>query len=336
MGGQSFERDFSLSSGRHVCDALAGAGHAVVPLDTSKGLVKALRHEAADVAYIALHGRHGEDGTIQSLLELLRIPYVGSVPNVCRLAWFKPMLPHLLAGRCASDSTAPLGPGSGNLPIAHSPHVQLSADAFKEMGAAEALSDVSAIIGDGFPLAVKPARGGSALGIHKVEAFDDLAPAILDALAFDDDVLIQKWADGVELAISVVERRPGEPECLLPVEIATASGFFDREARLNQDLVDYYSPPRTESLSDSTDGADAVTRRIEDAALAAYAACGCRDLARVDLIWDGQAAHLLEIGVSPGMTPYSLFPTACAASGHDLGELLSDLLDVAVARAAGI
>jgi D-alanine-D-alanine ligase len=328
MGGQSFEREFSIKSGKNVCEVLASAGHDVVPLDTSADLSLALKGGKFDVAYIALHGKHGEDGTIQSLLDLLDLPYVGSTSSVCRLAWFKPILPHILSeyggvgGGDSKGGSEALTPSS----------IYLSQDVFKDMGAADILKLVEKRISGGYPYAVKPARGGSAMGVHKVGKFADLSLAILDALSYDSDVLIQKWVDGVELAVSVVETRAGKPKVLPPVEIVTEKGFFDTNARLNPDGVDYYSPVRLKSLGKTETKAKEALASIESAALKCYKLLGCRDLARIDLIWDGKNVQILEIGASPGMTKFSLFPTSVEASGKNLVNILSDLLDLALKR----
>ena len=158
MGGTSFEREFSLKSGKTVCDALEEAGHKVVPLDTTKDLVPTLRSERPDVCYIAVHGKHGEDGTLQSLLEFLDIPFVGSSASVCQRAWNKDSLHYELAAYRNI---------TGEQPIASWPQgLYIARDAFKSMGAATALDMVEDRVIGGYPVAVKPAHGGSAMGVH--------------------------------------------------------------------------------------------------------------------------------------------------------------------------
>jgi D-alanine-D-alanine ligase len=327
MGGTSYEREFSLASGKRVCEALREAGHTVVPLDTTDTLVETLRAEAVDVAYIALHGKHGEDGTIQSLLEFLDIPFVGSPATVCRLTWNKSTLPHVLNAHRLG-----VGERSDEGPAFWPDHVCLSIDAFKNMGVASALKMVEGHITGGYPYAVKPASGGSALGLHKVAGFSQLSPAVLDALSYDDEVLIEKWVEGTELAVSIIEDPAQGPRVLPIVEICPKVEMYDTTARLDADAVDYYAPVRPESLAADPDEAQRCAHLIEEAALEAYRAYGCRDLARIDLIWDGTVPRLLEVDISPGMTALSLLPTACAAAGLSLKDVLSDLLDTAVAR----
>ena len=322
MGGKSFEREFSLASGKNVCDILEAAGHEVVPLDTTSDLVESLRSEKVDVAYVALHGKHGEDGTIQSLLELLGIPYVGCTAPVCRMTRNKSNIEHVVGGRRAAGEDGP---------ASWPEEVCIAIDAFKEMGAAGALDAVMARFGT-FPLVVKPACGGSALGLHKVKAADELAPAILDALSYDGEVIIGQWIEGVELGVTVVENADGTLNVLPPVEIATAHEYFDTSDRLDNEGVSFFAPPRPESLASYEHSVAEVERVIKAAAAEVFEAFGCRDVARVDMIWDGSAAKVIEVDVSPGMSRNSLLPAACDAAGIDLGELLTELLKRAIER----
>ncbi len=325
MGGQSFEREFSLESGKLVCDALKEAGHRVVPLDTTSDLVPTLRSEKPDVVYNALHGKHGEDGTIQSLLEFLGIPFVGSPASVCHRAYNKDAL---------HSSVNKYREISGDTGIASWPQgVFISKDAFKDMGAATALDLVPERVIGGFPVAVKPAHGGSALGIHKVTNADDLGEAILDALSYDDAVNIEQWIDGVELAVSILGSG-WDAQALPPVEIIAKGEFYDSDARLNADKVELICPVRPESLSTDPAEAEAIRAEIERAALEVYRAYSVRDLGRIDMIWDGAQAKCFEVDVSPGMTSRSLFPTACKAAGLTMPAVMDRLVSVAAGRAA--
>jgi len=321
MGGSSFERDFSLASGKYVLKTLEQEGHTVLPLDTSSSLVEVLRAEKPDVAFIALHGGHGEDGTIQSLLEYLNIPFVGSPSHVCRTTWNKSLLPHIVSMYRKGATGKATWPRS----------VCLSAVCFKDLGAATALDLLTERIKSGYPYAVLPACGGSAMGISKVETPEQLPVAILEALSFDDEVLIEEWVNGIELAVSVIGTGD-EARTLPPVEINPRAGFFNTEARLNADLVDYYAPVRSTSLSKDEDVAARICREIEAAALEVHHSFGCRDLSRVDMYWNGSQAQVLEINVSPGMAEHSLLPLACNAAGISFGALLNELLDMAVSR----
>ncbi|MBE6464998.1 MAG: D-alanine--D-alanine ligase [Eggerthellaceae bacterium] len=317
MGGSSFEREFSLASGKRVCEALEEAGHKVVPLDTTSSLVPTLRSERPDVAFIALHGKHGEDGTIQSLLEFVGVPFIGSPASVCRSTWNKDSLHSTMASYRAI---------TGEPPIASWPQgVCIARDAFKDMGAATALDLVEERVHGGYPVAVKPAHGGSALGVHRVDCVEDLGEAILDALSFDDHVVIEQWVEGVELAVSILGTG-WDAYALPPVEIVPRNGRYDTQARLEADAVDYYAPLRLESLSNNEAEAQAIRAEIERAALEVYRAYEMCDLGRIDMIWDGAQARVLETAVSPGMTPLSLFPMACEAAGLSLSAVLNELV----------
>lgn len=320
MGGASFEREVSLASGKRVCEALEERGHTVIPLDTTKELVPTLRSERPDVCYIALHGKHGEDGTVQSLLDYLGIPYVGSLAQVCRNVRNKAQIGYLVDQYCerVDEERVAFTPAG----------FCLSADVVKDMGLVTALDMVADRIPGGYPVCVKPARGGSAMGVHKVDSQEDLGRAILDALTFDSEVIIEEWIEGVELSVSILGGG-WDAHTLPPVEIVTKDGYFTQADRLAPEEVDYYAPVRLESLSTDEANAQAIRAEIERAALQTYNALDCKDLGRVDLIWDGATARILEVDVSPGMTASSLFPMACEASGLSLGAVLDRLVQVA-------
>lgn len=317
MGGASFEREFSLASGRNVCAALEEAGHKVVPLDTTSDLVPTLRSERPDVCYSALHGKHGEDGTIQSLLEFVGIPFVGSPASVCQRTWNKDSLHSEMATYRAMTGDAPIASWPQGLYIAR--------DAFKDMGAATALDLVEERVIGGYPVAVKPAHGGSAMGVHRVDSIDQLGEAILDALSFDQAVVIEQWVEGVEMAVSILGTG-WDAYALPPVEIVPKNGFFGTEARMEPGAVEYIAPVRPASLSENEAEAHAIRAEIERAALEVYRAYNVRDLARVDLIWDGAQARVFEVNVSPGMSEHSLFAAACEASGLSLSDVLDELV----------
>ena len=317
MGGSSFEREFSLASGKNVCAALEEAGHKVVPLDTTSDLVPTLRSERPDVCYSALHGKHGEDGTIQSLLEFVGIPFVGSPSSVCQRAWNKDSMHSEMAAYRAI---------SGDDPIASWPQgLYIARDAFKDMGAATALDLVEERVIGGYPVAVKPAHGGSALGVHRVDSVDDLGEAILDALSFDEAVVIEQWVEGVELAVSILGTG-WDAYALPPVEIVAKQGLYDTAARLTPGDVEYFAPVRPASLSNDEGDAQAIRAEIERAALEVYRAYNVQDLARIDLIWDGAQARVFEVNVSPGMAESSLFPAAAKAAGLSLPSVLNELV----------
>jgi len=307
MGGRSLERDVSLASGRRVSDALTTAGYRVLALDVTADLVATLRAERPDAAYIALHGKYGEDGTIQELLEFLGIPYSGPGVVASALAWDKSVAKHLFSEKGIPTPA----------------WVTLTADAFKDMGAATALDLIPDAVG-GFPVAVKPARQGSALGLQRVDGAEDLADAMLDALSYDTSVIVEKWIDGIELAVSVLG--DGESTMVLPpVEIAVKKGLYDFSARLSADEVDFFAPARI-----SGELADEACRVARDV----HAALGCRDVSRVDMIVDDEGrAFVLESNTSPGMTETSLLPMAAEAADLTFTDVVSRIIEAALARA---
>lgn len=324
MGGKSLEREISLESGKHVSELLEAAGHKVIALDITSDLVPTLRSERPDVAWIALHGKHGDDGTVQALLEFLGIPFVGTTSQHCRIAWDK-----------STESFVHEFIPHPDFEALRWPHqVVLSADAFKSMGAATAIDRIAEAIPGGLPVIVQPAKQGSALGTVKVEKEEDLADALLFALSYDDKVVIKEYIDGVEVAVPVLGEG-GEAYALPPVEISVKDGgLFDFSARTESDKTEYFVPVRTTSLANATDEAQAsaIRSQIERSAVAVYTALGLRDFGRVDMIWDGAQACILDCSVSPGFTPKSLFPMAAHSADISLEELCSELVEGAALR----
>ena len=309
MGGRSLEREVSLASGVHVVGALEERGYNVVALDLIPELVGTLRSEKPDAVYIALHGKLGEDGTIQEMLEFLGIPYTGPGVLASALAWDKDLSKRILQEQW----------------IAVPASVALSSDGVKEMGAASALDLLPDEIG-GLPAIVKPARQGSALGLVRVDAPEGLADAIISALSYDTKVMVEKCVAGVELAVSVLDdgKDPATARALPPVEIVATDGLFDYEARFAEGRVDYFAPARL------TPQHDADVRAVAEGV---HRILGCRDVSRTDLILapDGTPV-VLECNTSPGMTVTSLLPMAAEADGVTFAELVERLARAALAR----
>jgi D-alanine-D-alanine ligase len=306
MGGRSLEREVSLSSGRRVCEALEAVGHYVLALDVTADLVGTLRSERPDAAYIALHGKYGEDGTIQELLEFLGIPYTGPGVVSCALSWDKSVTKHLLVEKGIPTPT----------------WLTLTADAFKEMGAATALDLVPEVVG-GFPVAVKPGRQGSALGFRRVDSADNLADALLSALSYDTTVVVERWIEGAELAVAVLGE--GEDALVLPaVEIVPTGALYDFDARMTPGAADFFAPARI-----SPEHAQAAS----DVARAVHGALGCRDVSRIDLMLSADGTpFVLECNSSPGMTETSLLPMAAEAADMTFQDVVSRVIGAALAR----
>jgi len=300
MGGRSLERDVSLVSGERVSDALTERGYKVLALDVTPDLVSTLRAERPDAVYIALHGKHGEDGTIQELLEFLGIPYTGPGVAASALAWNKAVSKRLFA-RAGIPTPA---------------WVTFTADAFKQAGAATALDLVPHAVG-GFPVAVKPAEQGSALGLARVTEADALPEALLSALSYGDAAIVEKWIDGRELAVSVLDGPEGR-RVLPPVEMVPKSGLFDFNAMYTPGETDYYVPARLDPAKEA---------EVVELAEAVHVLLGCERVSRVDMVVGADdVPYVLEVNTSPGMTETSLLPMAAAAVGIDFQELVESMV----------
>ncbi len=304
-GGLSHERDVSLRSGRRVAEALRDRGFEVEVRDVDSTLLASLRDDPPACVLPLLHGATGEDGAIREVLELAGIPYVGSGPAACRVAFDKPVAKTIVT---AAGITTP-------------PSVVLPHETFRELGAAAVMTAMAERLG--LPLIVKPARGGSALGCTVVHAAADLPSAMVDAFAYGDTALVERFVEGVEVAVGVYDDGEG-PRTLPVVGIVPDGGVYDYTARYTAGSTEFTVPAR---LSEET------TAACADVALRAHRALGLRDLSRTDLIVDAEGTvWFLEVNVAPGMTETSIVPLAVEASDVDLGELFGRLVRAAVAH----
>lgn len=308
MGGRSLEREVSLKSGERVFGALTELGYRAIGLDVTPDLVETLRRERPDAVYIALHGKFGEDGTLQEVLEFLGIPYTGPGVIASALAWDKS-----LAKRLFAEKGVPTPPW-----------VTFTSGAFKEMGAATALDLVPSVLG-GFPVVVKPTEQGSALGLTRVDDAPGLPDALLTALSFGDSALVERWVQGRELAVSVLDDGAGGGSRVLPpVEMVPRSGLFDYTAAYTQGETVYYCPARL-----SPDVAAEVVRLAAEC----HTLLGCRDVSRCDMVVDDEGRpFVLEVNTSPGMTTTSLLPMAAEAAGMTFQQLVDTLARAALDR----
>ncbi len=304
MGGRSLERDVSLRSGRRVSRALAELGHEVLDLDVDESLVPTLRRERPDLVYIALHGKFGEDGTVQELLEILDIPFTGPGVYASALGFNKALSKEIFRRQG----------------IPTPPYFVLSEATFQEMGAVHALRPAGEKLG--FPLVVKPVAQGSALGIKVAFSPEDLPEAVRTALHYDDRVMLEKYVRGTEIAASILGNQ--EPVALPLVEAVPRGDFFDFEARYTPGLTDYYCPAR---LDEST------AQHAAQVALETHLALGCANVSRVDMIIDEEGIpQVLELNISPGMTETSLLPMAAEAAGLSFKELVGRLVELALEK----
>lgn len=304
-GGLSHERDVSLRSGRRLSTALRETGLHVDEWDVDAKLVSRLTAGPPDAVVVALHGGAGENGAVQSVLEMLRVPYVGTDAHACRRAWDKPTAKAELA---RAGLTTP-------------DWIALPQATFRDLGAHAVLDALVAHLG--LPLILKPHQGGSALGAQVVREAAELPSAMVGCLAYGDTVLAEQYVEGVEVAVTVVDEAAG-PRALPAVEIEAQSGFYDYAARYTAGLATFHAPARL------SEGAAAA---VADLAVSAHRLLGLRDVSRTDAVVtpDG-VAHFLEVNVAPGLTETSLLPMAIESDGGDLGSVFANLVERAVAR----
>jgi D-alanine-D-alanine ligase len=304
-GGRSLERHVSLKSGARVEDALRRLGHEVLPIDVDVDLVSRLTEASPEAAFVALHGRDGEDGTVQELLEAMGIPYTGSRVSACIRASDKVLAKHAMrdAGIPTPDFFA------------------FSETAFKGLGVAQAVPAIAERLS--FPLVVKPASQGSALGIKFASSPANVPGALLAAFSYDRKVLLERYVDGRELAISILDQN-GEPAALPIVEaVPQQEDFYDFESRYEIGRTHFVCPAVLD---------DELATRAATIALDAFRLLGCTGFARVDLMLDAADGELyvLEVNPIPGLTETSLLPQAADAAGIGFDRLIELILAAAL------
>lgn len=307
-GGLSHEREVSLRSGRQVAEALRDEGLDVIESDVDSGLVERLDGLPGAVVFPLLHGETGEDGALREVFRLLDVPFVGSDGAACRVAFDKSI---------ATTVVADAG-------LATPEQVALPHEIFRELGAQALVSALAKRIG--FPMMIKPSRSGSALGCSKVATPEELPAAMVAAFAYGSVAVVEKFVDGTEVAVTVIDRGDG-PVALPAVEIRPDSGIYDYAARYTAGATRFLCP---------ADLPDPVSQRCSEVALTVHRLLGLADLSRTDLIVrpDGVPVFL-EVGVAPGMTETSSVPLAIEAAGWGLGETCADLARSAARRGRG-
>lgn len=307
QGGPASEAEVSRASAASVARALERAGHRVVKLELDVYLADSLRTGGFDVVFPVAHGAVGEDGSLQGLLEVLDLPYVGS--NV------------LASALAMNKRTAKILFAAAGLPVARS-------IAARREGGGSGVEAEHALRELGDKLVVKPCSNGSAIGVARFGAgvgAAELANAIDAVWELDDTVLVEVFAPGREVTCGVLDLR--DPAWLPPTEIrASKDEFYTYQAR--------YAPGRSEHVCPAPLG-DALTRRVQEIAVAAHRALGCRDLSRVDFVvpeGEGGEPTLLEVNTMPGFTDTSLYPEAAGVAGITMPELCSSLVEAAVVR----
>jgi len=304
-GGRSLERQISLKSGVRVQDALERLGHEVIAIDVGHDLVARLCEASPDVAFVALHGRDGEDGTVQELLEAVGIPYTGSGVSACI--------------RCADKVIAKHHMLDAGIPTPD--FFAFNETAFKELGAADALPAIEQRLG--FPLVVKPSNQGSALGIKLAREAKDVPGALVAAFSYGDKVLLERHVDGRDLAVSVLDRDGGGEPLVLPVVEAIPHEDDRYEARYEIGRTDFVCPAELSAE---------VADRARELALHVWNVLGCAGFARIDLMLDEHSGELLvlEANAIPGLTDTSLLPQAAEAAGIGFDELIGRVVELAL------
>jgi D-alanine-D-alanine ligase len=298
MGGLSSEKAVSLATGEAVVSALLERGYDVEPIFVDRDIDLVLRQSSIDAAFVALHGRYGEDGCIQGLLEVLGIPYTGSNVLASALAMHKVKAKEIFRLH--------------NLPTP--PYYVASRELEQEL--------LSCHSDFGFPAVVKPVSEGSSVGVEIVRTPDEFINACERAFFFDDEILVERYIEGEEISVAVVRDR-----AIGAVEIAPRSGFYDYGAKYTKGATEYHIPPRI-----SPERYRGVLTQAERA----HRALGCSGATRVDTIVSATGnEYILEVNTIPGMTPTSLLPKIAASIGMSFEDLVEELVKAARLSTAG-
>ena len=302
-GGTSMERDISFVTGNRVQHALERLGHEVHPLDIEDATTEVLMELAPEAAFVCLHGPGGEDGTVQALLETLGIPYTGSGP--------------LSSIRCMDKDYAKRAARAAGIPTP--PFRTFFRRAMNEMGAAAALDTAADSLG--YPLVVKPAHEGSSFGLSRVEEPEGLLDAVYEAFGYDAKILLERWLDGTEVSVPILEPAGEEPGVLGLVEIRPRGGAYNFEAKYTPGATDFAIPAEIPLEA---------TASLEETALTAYRALGCSGYARVDTIFAEGTPWVIDVKTIPGFTETSTFPLAAEAAGLSFESLVETILEAAL------
>ncbi|MGE5300000.1 MAG: D-alanine--D-alanine ligase [Acidobacteriota bacterium] len=300
LGGKSAEREVSLKSGMAVYRALKAKKYRVAAIDTAGDVCSLLKRERIDVAFIVLHGGHGENGAIQGLLEVMRIPYTGSGVLASALAMDK-----------EASKKAFLYHGVPVPPFKIVPHSESTAPSLKKTGELKT-QNLRLKTGFSLPWVVKPATEGSSVGVEIVKSRAAVAGALKNAFVYGDRVVVEQYIAGKEVQIGILNGK-----VLGGVEVKPSVEFYNYEAKYTSGMTEYILPPQL------------VARTYEkaaSAALAAHTALGCSGATRVDLIISGGRPFVLEVNTIPGMTETSLLPKIAKNAGFDFIDLLEEIL----------
>jgi D-alanine-D-alanine ligase len=291
LGGLSAEREISLKSGAAVHQALVALGYTAVAIDVGRDICDVLKREGIEAAFIALHGRYGEDGCIQGLLELLQIPYTGSGVLASALAMHK--LFSKQAFIASGILTAPFRCFRRNEPV------------------------ILADLPFGLPLVVKPVQEGSSVGVSIVKKEHHMTAALDQAFRHDDEILVEQYIKGQEIQVGILNDEP-----IGAIEIVPKNEFYDFDAQYRDGMAEHIFPARL---------APPLYEKAQQVGLAAHRALGCKGYSRVDLlVTDAGDCFVLEVNTLPGMTALSLLPEIAAkGAGLSFEALVSNIIESA-------
>lgn len=302
LGGQSSERDVSIRSGKSVSNALRNMGHTVIEVGENGSIEEGILTSGMDMAFIVLHGRYGEDGTVQQFLEDTGIPYTGSGPLASKKALDKNIAKTIFLER--------------GIPTPE--YLLIEA---KSKPTAKDLNLTISKIKDklSLPIVLKPVDEGSSIGLSIVEKENDFEDAVIKASKYNKKIIVEKYIPGSELTVGILGDAP-----LAVVQIVPKRGFYSYEAKYTSGMSDYIFPARLPS---------GIYRKLQYLGLAAHNALGCRGFSRVDIRLDPDGnAWVLEVNTIPGFTETSLLPKSAKAVGIEFSELCERILELALIR----
>jgi D-alanine-D-alanine ligase len=295
MGGLSGERPVSLRSGRNCLRALLATGYRAVEIDALQDVGRRIEEAGVEVAFLALHGRYGEDGTIQGLLEIMGIPYTGSGVLASALGMNKVASKKVVV---ASGLPTP-------------DYVEVAAG--QDVGAAAARIETEL----GLPVMLKPVEEGSSLGVSKCKTVEQVESGLEAGLSEFGVMFAERFVKGTEITVGVIERN-GRPEALPILQLVPKNEFYDYEAKYTEGMTEFILPARLEP---------GVYARAQQSAIAAFAAIGCRGYSRVDMMVDeAGTSWFVEVNTLPGMTELSDLPAQARAAGISYEELVETIL----------
>jgi D-alanine-D-alanine ligase len=302
MGGTSGEREVSLRSGGAIAKALRDLGYEVLEIDVGQEVVEQVAELSgrADTAFIALHGRLGEDGTVQGLLELMAIPYTGSGVMASAMAMDKIMSKQLFRANA--------------IPVADD--VVVTVADIESLGLEGVAEGVSLDLG--FPCIVKPNCEGSTLGANRARNVEELEEALEDALSYDEQLIVERYIEGRELTVGLIG---AEPVVLPVLEVVASKGIYDYECKYTKGMTEYIVPALIP---------EELSQELKRLSLKAHKVLGCEGFSRVDFMLDSDGrAYCLEVNTIPGMTELSLIPKAAKAAGIPFAQVVEMILETA-------